>query len=510
MGAKSSSDASAFAVLAFLPTSDLVTSSSTSQAYGPSNGVYWYYFPRQSVGFASSSSISLSSADVSDSFSSDSDSGTCSSRLSWHLDQSAGGWRAGCATSLNSDPTWRKMMFSCPGSHKHQQSTCLDCVPGKYSSLSSATACLYCPVLTTSENGSSSCECIIGHMANTNGSCTPCEKGKFKNMIGNGSCIACGTGKYVGTTGSTVCSDCMAGTFSLVNGSISNEACVPCPADHFCLLGQGDARKCPPHSTTPSGRWFCSCIAEHRAVVPDYALGAGDSSNNGEESWRSSFSGDIAYVSSPVAQTNYFTRYGRVRIIDGDGSHDSNGWSIFNFGAANSNGDYDDETFFGGENVYSGGNGGDNSVKVGGVWGFSCRRGWTLLYLLNLGDSAANHRNGMWFNASGTNMTSGKRDAYDTLPVDFIGFSVHATNNETDLLDGRSFRVWANEATCAPAGRYSNISDTAAVFLSRDRMHCSLGLTWRQLLALKQNKETQDRISTGGLGKKLVHEVKVW
>jgi len=153
---------------------------------------------------------------------------------------------------------------------------------------------------------------------------------------------------------------------------------------------------------------------------------------------------------------------------------------------------------------------GDSSVQVGGVWGFSRRRGWTLLYLLNLRDSAANHRDGMWFNASGTNMTSGKRDAYDTLPVDFIGFSVHATNNETDLLDGRSFRVWANEATCAPSGRYSNISDAAAVFLSRDRMHCSLGLTWKQLLVLTQNEETRDRISTGGLGKRLVNEVKVW
>jgi len=233
---------------------------------------------------------------------------------------------------------------------------------------------------------------------------------------------------------------------------------------------------------------------------------ARDSSNNGGESWRSSFSGDITYVSSPVAQIDYFTRYGRVRIIDGDGSHDSDDWSIFNFGAANGNGDYDGnsqrESFFGGENVYSGGNGGDSSVKVGGVWGFSRRRGWTLLYLLNLRDSAANHRDGMWFNASGTNMTSGKRDAYDTLPVDFIGFSVHATNKETDLLDGRSFRVWANEATCAPSGRYSNISDATAVFLSRDRMHCSLRLTWKQLLVLTQNEETRDRISTGGLGKR--------
>jgi len=240
----------------------------------------------------------------------------------------------------------------------------------------------------------------------------------------------------------------------------------------------------------------------------------GDSSNDGTDLWTNSFSGDIAYVSSPVAQIDYFTRYARVRIIDGDGSPDVNDWSIFNFGVANGNGDYDGnshrESFFGGESVYSGGNGGDSSIYVGGVWGFSHKGGWTLLYLLNLGDSAANHRDGMWFNA-GTNLTIGKRDAYDTLPVSFIGFSVHDTNNKTDLnFIGKSFPVWANEATCDHSGRYSNLSDAAAVFLSRDQMHCSLGLTWKQLLVLKQKKETRERISTGGLGKRLVNEIKVW
>jgi len=38
--------------------------------------------------------------------------------------------------------------------------------------------------------------------------------------------------------------------------------------------------------------------------------------------------------------------------------------------------------------------------------------------------------------------------------------------------------------------------------------HCELGLTWMQLLLLRQHEK--GRISTGGLGKKLVKRVKVW
>ena len=36
---------------------------------------------------------------------------TCS-RLSWHLDLGAGGYRAGCVTGLNGDTTWYKYIFT--------------------------------------------------------------------------------------------------------------------------------------------------------------------------------------------------------------------------------------------------------------------------------------------------------------------------------------------------------------------------------------------------------------
>jgi hypothetical protein len=61
MGSKSSSSETSFDVLAFIPASSLVPSESTSMAYGPINGVYWYYYDSFSVGFASSSSIKFNS-----------------------------------------------------------------------------------------------------------------------------------------------------------------------------------------------------------------------------------------------------------------------------------------------------------------------------------------------------------------------------------------------------------------------------------------------------------------
>ena len=74
MGAKSSSGSASFALFAYIRASDLVRSYSTSEACGPRNGVYWYFYHDRSVGFASTSSVNLNYAD--------SNSADCSSRLS--------------------------------------------------------------------------------------------------------------------------------------------------------------------------------------------------------------------------------------------------------------------------------------------------------------------------------------------------------------------------------------------------------------------------------------------
>jgi hypothetical protein len=109
MGAKSSSGASNLTLLAAGATTNaLATTSSTNAAY-LENGAYWYNYPGRSVGFAESSQVNLWYPDT---FNWDSE---CTQRLSWFIDVGAGGWRAGCATGLNSNSAWRKLIYSSSG-----------------------------------------------------------------------------------------------------------------------------------------------------------------------------------------------------------------------------------------------------------------------------------------------------------------------------------------------------------------------------------------------------------
>lgn len=157
----------------------------------------------------------------------------------------------------------------------------------------------------------------------------------------------------------------------------------------------------------------------------------GTSSNTASAAWNASYSGNIAYIASPIAVNNYFTLYNRVRFIDGDSSADAVDWAVINFGIANGNADFDGnagaQPYFGGESSYSGG-AGNVGMTIGRIWGFSTTVGWTLLYQLPLGTSSGgsyNHTNGSWF-TSGTTVSTGngKRLSYDTLTITHVGFSV--------------------------------------------------------------------------------------
>ena len=106
----------------------------------------------------------------------------------------------------------------------------------------------------------------------------------------------------------------------------------------------------------------------------------GTSTNVGTGQWDTSFSGDLSYAASPIANNNYFTQYNRVRIIDGDGDGNPNDWAVFNFGPNNGSKDFygnrNNNAYFGGEstsgqNSASGGKGGTATLTTGYVWGFS-------------------------------------------------------------------------------------------------------------------------------------------
>ena len=155
---------------------------------------------------------------------------------------------------------------------------------------------------------------------------------------------------------------------------------------------------------------------------------SGNSNNTNNSQWKNSFSGDIKYEESPIAEINYFTKYNRVRIINGDGSADYPDWAVFNFDIPN-NYDYDGYRnkygYFGGESAASGGTGGHN-VIYGHIWGYNNTNGWILLYELDLpGNGSFSHRRGYWFNRGGSvNSGLGKRSSYDDTEITHLGFSV--------------------------------------------------------------------------------------
>ncbi|KAL5508939.1 hypothetical protein EMCRGX_G004208 [Ephydatia muelleri] len=104
-GTKSSTSSTMFAIGAFGSPYVFTARYSTATAYYDIGGAYWYRYPFYSFGFTNSSSINLNTCDYGQYIN------DCGSRLCWHLDQNAGGYRAGCTVDLNSDTTWRKVIY---------------------------------------------------------------------------------------------------------------------------------------------------------------------------------------------------------------------------------------------------------------------------------------------------------------------------------------------------------------------------------------------------------------
>ena len=106
------SDSSTFLLGAYGLASDVLTQTALNTPH-LSNGVWWYFTPGQSFGFADTSVIRQSPADYADYPGTDIHT---QSRLSWHLDQPFGGFRAGRNIFLNEDSSvWHKQIYNCPG-----------------------------------------------------------------------------------------------------------------------------------------------------------------------------------------------------------------------------------------------------------------------------------------------------------------------------------------------------------------------------------------------------------
>lgn len=157
--------------------------------------------------------------------------------------------------------------------------------------------------------------------------------------------------------------------------------------------------------------------------------------NNGTAIWNSGRAN--LPLTHHTKATNYFTRYDRVNIMQGDGSDDSLDWTIFNFDK-NANGDNDGNSttlaYFAGEDTASGGTGGLGSGYYGIIWGWNS--GWKKLFQMDLpGNGAYNHSYAPWW-TSGTTVTSGngKYSAYDNTSITYMGFSIQKNTDSSPSL----------------------------------------------------------------------------
>jgi hypothetical protein len=89
--------------------------------------------------------------------------------------------------------------------------TCTICESGKYKDVIGDFDCTDCPDNSTSLAGSEAqtdCKCDKGFSGSDGGQCTACQAGTYKNIIGSDSCLACEAGKYQNLPGQSKCSDC--------------------------------------------------------------------------------------------------------------------------------------------------------------------------------------------------------------------------------------------------------------------------------------------------------------
>ena len=152
-----------------------------------------------------------------------------------------------------------------PGTFKGINGTheCALCAASEYSVETGATACISCPINTVSDPGSaniSDCVCESG-FEGAHWACSPCLPGTFKADAGTELCAGCQEGTYSDVYGADVCATCPINSLSPASsanlsdcactpgyqqGSVTQEACFPCPLGHFKGVNMSNCSLCPP------------------------------------------------------------------------------------------------------------------------------------------------------------------------------------------------------------------------------------------------------------------------
>ena len=224
----------------------------------------------------------------------------------------------------------------CPaGTYSSMTSTaaCSLCGEGKYSSILGAyyeTACNACPENSNSITGSVdllNCSCNPGFFLESYGGCQACAVGKYKSAPGANSCVDCEAVKSTGQLAATSvldcnscgqgmfwdefeCKNCLAGKYSAKINAVSEKSCLPCSPGTFnnksgasaCNLcgefefaplpGTEKCVSCPAHSVSTGAG--CECRFPFTGVVTNYSGSCTDY-----------FNSDINWMLAPAGTSCY-------------------------------------------------------------------------------------------------------------------------------------------------------------------------------------------------------------
>lgn len=151
--------------------------------------------------------------------------------------------------------------------------TCVGCNSGHYLNQDTET-CTQCPHRKTTEHGVNAssiddCLCEPGSfLSNGTQNCDLCEAAYYKNYIGNGICTACPDDKITAGPGSTTREECQCPPGEYLT---SNGECTYCDVGSYKnTVGNQACSRCPANMTTTNSRSVslqdCVCLAGFRSV----------------------------------------------------------------------------------------------------------------------------------------------------------------------------------------------------------------------------------------------------
>ncbi|XP_065913515.1 uncharacterized protein [Dysidea avara] len=110
------------------------------------------------------------------------------------------------------------------GYTESSEGPCTSCDAGTYKQDIGSSTCIPCPAMTSSQTGLSSCSCASGYELTAGTACTACMMGYYKNTISNSSCTKCPDFSSTQETTSVSESSCIC-TFSAGNAAVKR--CYP-------------------------------------------------------------------------------------------------------------------------------------------------------------------------------------------------------------------------------------------------------------------------------------------